>query len=78
MENFINDVSALWGTFLQGGITTAREITYAVTGIEITNAVGLALFVASVFAVVGIVLIAMRRQKKTTFLMQDGRRYTKR
>ncbi len=78
MNNFFNDVSTLWGTFLQGGITTAREITYAVTGIEVSNGVGLALFVASVFAVVGIVLISIRRQKKSTFMMEDGRRYTKR
>ncbi|MCF6273989.1 MAG: hypothetical protein L3J37_12545 [Rhodobacteraceae bacterium] len=78
MESFTTIVSGVWDKFAGGGAYAIQKFIFALTGYEMSEILALVVFLGAVAGLILWLLLLAKRPKKTTYLMEGGRRYHRR
>ncbi len=78
MEAFITTAASWWDKFAGTGAYAIRKFFYALNGWEMGETTSLVIFVGALGGLVLALLLLAKKQKKTHFLMESGKRYHRR
>lgn len=78
MEKFMRTVSDMWGIFSTTGAEFVSNVVFNATGIELARTASLGILLSAITAGVIVMFLMLKRPSKPTYLMESGRRYSKR
>jgi len=75
MEEFITTASSMWDKFANGGTDAIQNITFALSGYEMSEFMALVILLSGSISLIIWLLLRLKRPKKVTYLMEGGHRY---